>query len=1220
MANILSKIDNRNKKFIVNELRNLILKYCPEWKSVEEVQSDQQVDALIYIFSNMMEKVIDRLNQSLDRNYMEFLNMIGISPTPPRVAKAPLVFELKADWEKEALIPLGTKVSAQPENQEEVVFETEKDLTVIKPKLIRAVSIDPIKDKWSNQDFIFDIELSGKEAELFRGDSTIIHRLYIGYQNLWDYKEGDSCLTISFIKSSCGASTDSKDGSDENKLELEWYCFDEDGNPKKLNAKVKEVDKVICCKMENVTHYTVTFTNIDKVPTKKIKGYDEYGNLKEWEKNWIFAQLKNPISNRVEKQGKYTKNISVPGIKDIKITLEKQSGSEFNPDTTMYNDIPINMNKDFYPFGDKPKINDAFYIASKEAFSKKDTNIILSVELSDKDLFKLPDTEYIKLYWEYFNGDTWEKIYCIENEKEIYESILKRVKGEGSQGSAATMTATGKINFKCPDIKPCDISGEENYWIRARIIGGNYGSDEEYEYIKKEVTLGNEKVNIAELQYKKASFVPPSIKKLSIKYNYAISYPTEIVLNENNFKIEGKTDNCAIKGDYFRPFLPCSETEVTFYLAFDKDISSLPISLFFPLSGEQVGINPIISWEYWNGRKWVVLSVNDSTRNFTRREILHFVAPYDVKKCTLFGTENYWIRASIEQGAFKNYPKLSTVYTNAVWCRNSNTLKDEILGSSNGEPNQSFQLSRNPVLIGQEVSVRETLIQEEWSQWEEVKTFSISNTDSKHYMLDHVTGIITFGDGMNGMVPPAGVDNIKCSYKQGGGAIGNVKSGAIKRIWDDLSGVDSVTNPITADGGFNEEKPEEAKIRGPHTLKSWERGITCEDVEWMVHEVAPQIAIVKCIPTMEPNFKFVPGKATVIVVPEYDDPKPVPSQELLNEIEAYLLERTSAVLNTREKTSIYVKGPNYIRIGVEAKVKYTSTEKDKIIEGQIIDNLKQFLNPISGGQERTGWKLGHNLYVSEVSSVIKNTPGVDYISNIEIKSSVQCFTLNIEKLKDGYYKPGVSYPKYSAVRTKDNKIIFALAENLYESKEVKSLKVKGFKENEEVKLCYRSLTPRELIVVSVDGDILECRTKDKEMLKFNYPAGSDIVGNINGLSMKSYILNNLSKNDTSFFIKIAVPESQDIVFLCHDDEYVNTTPLKVFEVKCEDVFLEENELVYNGIHFINKNPELIFPYLMNDDTSVVYDLSDSSKKIDIEKIQREDRVYLRKLPEQVLGL
>jgi hypothetical protein len=509
--------------------------------------------------------------------------------------------------------------------------------------------------------------------------------------------------------------------------------------------------------------------------------------------------------------------------------------------------------------------------------------------------------------------------------------------------------------------------------------------------------------------------------------------------------------------------------------------------------------------------------------------------------------------------------------------------------------------------------VRETLGKGEWITWQEVKTFSLSASDSRHYMLDHNSGTISFGDGKNGMVPPAGLENIKCHYRSGGGARGNVKPELVTHMWDSFSEIDSVTNPVAGDGGFEQEDAEQAKIRGPYTLKSRNRGVTCEDMEWMVREAMPRIAKVKCFPAMDRNLRFSPGQATVIIVPDSEDPKPFPSQELLGEIYMHLSGKTSASVADGSEQRINVIGPDYISVGVEANVVYKSSESVKIIEGRVIDNLKLFFDPIHGGHENKGWEFGRNLYVSEVYSVIKNTPGVDYVTDLSIKASVQCFTLVLDKLNDRFYAPQTAYPKYSTVKSSDNRIEFSLAAALPAKTEVKSIMVKGFKENDFVRLRDLNELSRELIVVSVSGDVLECRTVDEEALGCDYPLGSDIEAVVNeDLTIRSYILNSVSGKSVTFFVKVAVPEPSDTIFLCRTDEYTNTTPLRIREVRAEDVFLDEDELVYSGTHFINSKPDLKFSYLVDQEADVIHDLGNITPECCLKQIGKESRLYVEK--------
>ncbi|KWX75989.1 hypothetical protein AMQ84_16735 [Paenibacillus riograndensis] len=1195
MPNKVPTIDKRNQEQLVPELRRLIYQYCSrEWTDLTELEADKKVDALVHIFTQMMSKVIGRLNQAPEKNFISFLNLIGIHPTPPRSAKVPLLFKQKPDADTSSTIPAGTRVSAQPENQAEVIFETEKDLTVIQPRLVRAVSLDPEEDQWSNQDYLFAEEPSGQRAKLFKGDSTVVHRLYLGHSELLGFEEAGSRLSVYFNKpeAALALAADASGGAG-GLPDMDWFCFDEEGNIVQLSPSMTGI------KEDSAWRAVVQFDHLSGVHAKTIAGYEQAERLREWSNKWIFAELKTPI----------TAADLMPDIEDIRLELKLVSPVPLMPDMAVNNGTSLDMGKDYYPFGDKPKVNDTFYIACSEAFSKPGSRITLKIELSDPEISKLPDTPYVRLGWEYWNGKEWLGIGSLEETLDGEAAAAG-----GSTRSSACLTGSGMLSFQCPGIKPLTLNGEERYWIRARITGGNYGEEAKYEYQDEEVKLGEGSIKVAQLKVTQATYAPPSIRRLSITYSHTLKGHPQTVLTENNFSFADKTAACLAEGEYFKPFYPCAELEPTFYLGFDRDISNLPVSLFFPLNGEQLR-RPVVAWEYWDGRRWLTLSVNDEIRGFTRREILQFAVPTDIAKRPLFGTEQYWIRARLDEGRFEIFPQVDAIFTNAVWARNSNSVAGEIPGSSNGEENQSFQLSKTPVLPGQRLRVREAPGQGEWVLWEEVDTFSLSASDGRHYMLDRSSGTVIFGDGRNGMIPPTGTDNIECDYKYGGGAAGNVAAGAVTKIWDSFSWLDSVTNPVAAEGGFDQEAAEQAQIRGPHTLKSWDRGVTAEDIEWLVREAMPQIAKVKCLGAMNRDLEFVPGTATIIVVPETDEPKPVPSQELLSEIEAYLCERTSAPLDTSDP-GIEVIGPDYVRIGVEAAVAFTSVEQRKVAEGRIIDNLKQFFHPLYGGDRAAGWELGQNLYVSEVYAVIKNTPGVDYVSGIAIKASVQCFTASLEPLENGPYRPLAAYPKYSAVRSDDNSIQFALAERVEAGSEVKSLVLKGFKENGKIRLRYRTYDPVDLIVVSIDGDILECQTLDGQPLEHSYPEGSDLEFDItDDLTVRTYILNGLASGAESFFVKIAVFEPKDIVFLSKTDEYVNTTPLKIRSIHSDNIFLEEDELIYGGTHLINKPEEHIFPYLLDKNTGLLHDLTGTTEDCRLAAILKEERRFLTGLKE-----
>ncbi|HTZ43943.1 MAG TPA: putative baseplate assembly protein [Jatrophihabitans sp.] len=133
-------LDDRTFQDIVDEAKRLIPRFCPEWTNHN--LSDPGV-ALIELFAWMSEMVLFRVNQVPERLYVHFLNLVGIDPFPPSVARADLTFWLSAPLDQPVAVPAGTQVTtalsttATSAGREAVVFTTAEEL-VIAPPVLRA--------------------------------------------------------------------------------------------------------------------------------------------------------------------------------------------------------------------------------------------------------------------------------------------------------------------------------------------------------------------------------------------------------------------------------------------------------------------------------------------------------------------------------------------------------------------------------------------------------------------------------------------------------------------------------------------------------------------------------------------------------------------------------------------------------------------------------------------------------------------------------------------------------------------------------------------------------------------------------------------------------------------------------------------------------------------------------------------------------------------------
>lgn len=138
--------DLRFQSDLVDEARRRIVRYCPEW--TEYNVSDPGI-TLIELFAWMTEQVVYRLNQVPEKNYIRFLDMLGVQLQPASSATAELTFRLSAPFplspgdETEAIVPAGLEVAtrALPDTPE-VIFTTDRTLLIKPPRLTQLRGVD----------------------------------------------------------------------------------------------------------------------------------------------------------------------------------------------------------------------------------------------------------------------------------------------------------------------------------------------------------------------------------------------------------------------------------------------------------------------------------------------------------------------------------------------------------------------------------------------------------------------------------------------------------------------------------------------------------------------------------------------------------------------------------------------------------------------------------------------------------------------------------------------------------------------------------------------------------------------------------------------------------------------------------------------------------------------------------------------------------------------
>ncbi|WP_322769378.1 putative baseplate assembly protein [Frankia sp. Cr1] len=143
-------LDDRTFQQLVDDAKRFIRDRCPDWTNHNV--SDPGV-TLIETFAWMTDLLLYRLNRVPDRNYVKFLDLLGVGLFPPVAARAEVSFRLAAQQESSVGIARGTVVSTRRTAAEPAVdFTTVDDLAIVPARSVVVASMvepDSLRDHTS---------------------------------------------------------------------------------------------------------------------------------------------------------------------------------------------------------------------------------------------------------------------------------------------------------------------------------------------------------------------------------------------------------------------------------------------------------------------------------------------------------------------------------------------------------------------------------------------------------------------------------------------------------------------------------------------------------------------------------------------------------------------------------------------------------------------------------------------------------------------------------------------------------------------------------------------------------------------------------------------------------------------------------------------------------------------------------------------------------------
>lgn len=930
MALPTPNLDDRTWQDIVEEAKKMIPALCPHWTDFNP--SDPGI-TLVELMAWMTEMIIYRLNRVPEKNFIKFMEMIGITLLPPKPASAWLVFDVVGGGENVDLpmIPPHTRVSGVNETGETVVFETVEALNLNAARLQKIYA--RMRESYSD---ITDDLISNRplhQQNIFHSGSRLIHELYLGDPGYAKVGHEFSLrIYIGLEQPGVG-------------LKVRWSAWDGERWAEILPEGERDV-------INMAKSGDILFKQLPQLHEREVNGQTSL---------WLRLRLEDYEGSQL------------PRIKQLQKTLDLKRTSGIYPQRGYVSTeelllSPIQFQATIRPFGRDAKENDTLYLGS-EVFSRHGAPVTMDIRLTESyKAHSIAILKDLEVRWEYYaqNGE-WELLG-----NTTPTGVTKSRWGFVDRTEA--FTHSGKAAFYVPgDISPMDLFGETGYWVRVRIHKGNYG-------------LGKKKnppVCQSFLIFYKEK--PANLERYISFNGFSFRNCTSEVLENGVFEpfrvaAGGQPElymgfNMPFSNELHRLFFLLHQkggVNSTVVWEYPSESGWQPLNLLrddtrdftYPGAVEFIGPDDwrrsenFGQWAHWLRVRWTQYTL-DSLPMLT---CIHL---------NVAAAVNAVSHRNLILGTSNGEPFQVFLFNNAPILPHPRILVKEMESTIPQEIEDFKKRVKEEVVEERDTATGE--VKALWVVWEEKLNFFFSKRTSRHYILDIYNGRVTFGDGIKGAVPAVGAVIKSEIYYTGGGGRGNVSRNVITNLETAYPFINRVSNPYPASGGADMETIEAAKMRAPWELKHRNRAVTVKDFETLAFNASAEVARAVCLTRKE-------GIVKIILVPFGKEAKLVPSEALKAKVREYLDERRLIT------TKIEIDGPEYEEFFIRAQVAPLLHMSDQIpeIKSRIKESLQAFFHPLTGELYKKGWTMGRAVHTSEIYFVIENVSGVDYVRSLDL--------------------------------------------------------------------------------------------------------------------------------------------------------------------------------------------------------------------------------------------
>ncbi len=566
--------------------------------------------ALINLFAHFTRLVLDRLNRAPDKNFLAFLDLIGTRIMPPQPSRVPLTFRLASGSPVDAFVPAFTPVAspAAEGEEEETVFETERDLVVTRSQLIAVLVRDADRDRYADYtdratgvvDAVFPaLELEADSGQLIEHSLYLTHGRFLSLPNL-------KKLTFTLA---------SLDAARLAALPITWAFWNGQAW-QTLPSKTVQADN---------TQWKVAIENPPTFSSRAVNGRAA---------TWLRAQFNAPLPQDL-----------VSKLDNLPRQIRREN---FKLDAALVRRVPVDPRAPFFPFGDQEPLSRSFSLNIEEAFLRGGALVTLKVELAAP----VSASTDLVLDWKYKDG-TQSPVLGSSGSATALVGTSNFSFSDGTLG----FTRSGEITFRVPlNWSQENLGGRNGRWLTVEARTGAYRQSPQIQAISVAYTWELPRLGQITLAAETGQ------TGLAPELAFAGGTPVDLSMDFYPFGSRPGFNATLYVGHSAVLAQPGATVTLDITLSNPSNAATSPIT-------KVNSTTAVLAWEVWDGHVWQTVgqsgpgmgttalnpnpfNFSDATKGLTVNGQVKFDLPVTLGTGSVNGETNAWLRVRLASGDY----------------------------------------------------------------------------------------------------------------------------------------------------------------------------------------------------------------------------------------------------------------------------------------------------------------------------------------------------------------------------------------------------------------------------------------------------------------------------------------------------------------------------------------------------------------------------------------